>query len=439
MTDLQTNIANSAYTLEMLAACAAFVLPLKKRSKPVAGFLAGAFVCMGLSVCLGSSSRAGMISAVLLYLFQLSAVLLPVIFCCDVSFSDAVYGTLCAYAMQHFASSLYIFVCVWNDYLNFQNAASPWISRSTLPFYIIVYTGTYLAFYLLAARPLGKQREYRANLLQSGGLSMLVIPIALALSLIGKLSDIGRTGLLLMQVYAMLCCAFVLWAQVAQRRMIALQRDIAIQEQLWENQREQYRISRTQIDLINQKCHDLKHQIAALRTVHSEAQREESLREAEQAVMIYDSSIRTGNDVLDTVLTEKSLICEKERIQWTCMADGSRLNFLNPVDLYAIFGNALDNAIESVRNLQEPEKRVIAVTVFHRGGLAVLQIENYYDGTLRFQDGLPLSEKGDDAYHGFGMKSIRRTVEKYDGSIAVRTEDQIFILSVVFPLPSPPD
>ena len=160
---------------------------------------------------------------------------------------------------------------------------------------------------------------------------MLVIPIALILSLIAKLSDLGKTGLLLMQIYAMLCCAFVLWVQVAQRRMIALQREIAIQEQLWENQREQYRISRTQIDLINQKCHDLKHQIAALRTVRSESQREESLREAEQAVMIYDSSIRTGNDVLDTVLTEKSLICEKERIQWTCMADGSRLNFLNPV------------------------------------------------------------------------------------------------------------
>ena len=264
---------------------------------------------------------------------------------------------------------------------------------------------------------------------------MLVIPIALLLSLIGKLSDLGKTGLLLMQVYAMLCCAFVLWVQVTQRRMIALQRDMAAQEQLWESQREQYQISKTQIDLINQKCHDLKHQIAALRTVHSESQREVSLREAERAVMIYDSSIRTGNEVLDTVLTEKSLLCEKDRIQWTCMADGSRLNFLHPVDLYAIFGNALDNAIESARKLKDPEKRVIAVTVFHRGELAVLQIENYYEGILRFQDGLPVSGKGDDAYHGFGMKSIRRTVEKYDGSIAVHTEDQIFILSIVFPLP----
>ena len=259
MMDLLTKIANSAYMLEMLTACAVFLLPLKKRSRPIAGFLAGAFICLGLSVCLESSSRTGMISALLLYLFQLSAVLLPVIFCCDMSFSDAVYGTLCAYAMQHFASSLYIFVCVWSDCANFQSAASPWISRSTLPFYIAVYAGTYLAFYLLAARPLGRQGEYRADLFQSGGLSMLVIPIALILSLIAKLSDLGKTGLLLMQIYAMLCCAFVLWLQVAQRRMIALQREIAIQEQLWENQREQYRISRTQIDLINQKCHDLKH------------------------------------------------------------------------------------------------------------------------------------------------------------------------------------
>lgn len=140
--------------------------------------------------------------------------------------------------------------------------------------------------------------------------------------------------------------------------------------------------------------------------------------------------------MLDTVLTEKSLTCEQKEIMWTCMADGSQLDFLDPVDLYAIFGNALDNAIEGVQELQEPEKRVISVTVFNRGNLAILQIENYYGHKLQFQDGLPKSRKGDGACHGFGIKSIRRTVEKYNGSVSIHAEDSIFVLSVVFPVPN---
>ena len=222
---------------------------------------------------------------------------------------------------------------------------------------------------------------------------------------------------------------------MSQRKAIYWQRELATQEQLWQSQKEQYQISKAQIELINQKCHDLKHQIAALRTIHNEQQREASIREVEEAVMIYDAVIQTGNEVLDTVLTSKSLICEREAIKLTCMADGSQLGFLNPVDLYAIFGNALDNAIESVHNLSDPEKRVIAVTVFNRGKLTILQIENYYDQVLQFQDGLPKSNEGNDAYHGFGIKSIRRTAEKYNGSVAIHTEDNIFALSIVFPIP----
>ena len=78
---------------------------------------------------------------------------------------------------------------------------------------------------------------------------------------------------------------------------------------------------------------------------------------------------------------------------------------------------------------------MIAVTVFNRGELSILQIENYYEGLLDFQNGLPRSSKGNDDYHGFGIRSIRRTVEKYNGSVDINTEDHIFILSIVLPVP----
>ena len=108
------------------------------------------------------------------------------------------------------------------------------------------------------------------------------------------------------------------------------------------------------VDLINRKCHDLKHQIAALRRISDRREREESIQALEQSVMIYDSVVKTGNDILDTVLTEKSLLCESRGITLTCVADGDCLDFMDGVDIYTIFGNALDNAIESVTPLDDP-------------------------------------------------------------------------------------
>lgn len=100
--------------------------------------------------------------------------------------------------------------------------------------------------------------------------------------------------------------------------------------------------------------------------------------------MIYDGTMHTGNPVLDTVFTEKSLLCEQKGIEWTCMADGEQLAFLDTIDLYILFGAALDRAISQVEHIQEPARRVIAVTANVSRGAAFLQFENYLsDGTAK--------------------------------------------------------
>lgn len=67
-------------------------------------------------------------------------------------------------------------------------------------------------------------------------------------------------------------------------------------------------------------------------------------------------------------------------------------------------------------------------------GIAILQVENFYEGDLRFVDGLPVTTKGDPNYHGFGLKSIRSTAEKYGGTVSVQAEDGLFLLRVALPV-----
>ena len=74
-------------------------------------------------------------------------------------------------------------------------------------------------------------------------------------------------------------------------------------------------------------------------------------------MQIYSAIVRTGNEISGYHFEQKkSLICENSGIHINCVADGSLLAFMNPVDLYTLFGNALDNAIEAVRKLESKEK-----------------------------------------------------------------------------------
>ena len=212
-------------------------------------------------------------------------------------------------------------------------------------------------------------------------------------------------------------------------------RELETLDNVLQNQYVQYQQSRESIELINRKYHDLKHQIAALRAEPDAGRRSAWLDEMESDIIAYEAQNKTGNQVLDVLLTGKSLYCQKHGIEFTCVADGAVLDGLGPMDLCTIVGNALDNAIESVKKLPDRQQRLIHVTVARQKGFALLRFENYYQGELQFENGLPLTTKGDTVYHGYGLKSIRQTARKYGGTVTVHTRKNWFELKVLLPLP----
>ncbi len=141
--------------------------------------------------------------------------------------------------------------------------------------------------------------------------------------------------------------------------------------------------------------------------------------------------------MLDTILTGKNMQCAQENINFTCVADGKLLDFMNVMDLCAVFGNALDNAIESCKKMKDPEKRIIRAAVYAQNQFVIIRFENYFEGSLKTeeQDGirLPLTTKREKEYHGFEIRSIRAAAEKYGGTMTVGTEGNWFYLRVMFP------
>lgn len=227
----------------------------------------------------------------------------------------------------------------------------------------------------------------------------------------------------------------ILYAFHMQHRELQMRYELDAIHNVLETQYVQYRQSRESIEVINRKYHDLKHQIAALRSEPDAQRRGEWLDAMESDIAVYEAQNKTGNSVLDTVLTGKSLYCQKHGVSLTCVADGTLLDFMDVMDVCTIFGNALDNAIESVLQLPDKEQRLIHLSVSGQKGFLLIQVENYYAGKLRFENGLPISTKGDDKFHGFGVKSIRYSAERYGGTVSITTENQWFHLKILIPLP----
>lgn len=237
--------------------------------------------------------------------------------------------------------------------------------------------------------------------------------------------------IMLLEMYSLT----LLYLQHEMFKKSALRQEIALFNQLHAQQKAQYTLAKENIELINRKCHDLKHQMKAIRMMSGNEAQEKYLKEVEGAIRIYGSIVTTGNEVLDTVLTEKSLYCEAHSIQAHCVADGHLLDFMDPVDLYTIFGNVMDNAIEGVKDLKQKEKRFIDVLVYRENQLLAIQVTNPIEKNLDFdEEGLPRTTKEQNGYHGFGLRSIRHTVSKYGGFLSVSVENDCFCLRILLPM-----
>lgn len=218
----------------------------------------------------------------------------------------------------------------------------------------------------------------------------------------------------------------LLYFQTEIFKKSAMQKEMDALNLLYERQRQQYQIARQNVQIINKRCHELKVQIASLRQMApavSDPALEQRIDEAEKAARLYDANRNTGNEVLDVVLTEKALLCESRCIQLNAVADGSCLSFFEASDLYALFANALDHAIESAVQVSQPERRCIDLLVCVRQSFVVVNVIS--------PERPP--ETADTRTTQYELKVLKRIVQKYKGTLTTETQNGFFAVKIIFP------
>lgn len=356
--------------------------------------------------------------------------------CADVPLPSVGYYTIRAFLLAEFAASLEWQLSTYATYdMAMRHTAVP------LLVLLLVYGAVFTLFFCLERQ--WNDPAFLCSL--QGGDLWPPLMIGLISFLVSNLSFVYShtpfSSSTLLEVFNIrtlvdLSGVMMLYAYHAQSGKLYLKKELDAIKNVLDRQYTQYKQSRESIDVINRKYHDLKHQIGVLRAEQDSDRRTAFLDGMEQEIMAYEAQNKTDNSVLDTVLTSKSLYCAKHQIELVCVADGALLNFMDVMDICTIFGNALDNAIEYELTIPDKEKRMIRMNVLAQKGFLVIRVENYFDGVLHLNGGIPPTTKQDQDYHGFGIKSIRYTAEKYGGSMKLSTQESWFRLNLLIPMPA---
>jgi len=340
--------------------------------------------------------------------------------------------------MQHLASVLYDIVVTVGRFDGAAQMYSDTTAGNINPFTMLIFVEVYALVYWLIFHLLGHKIERNEDLtIKSPSLLMLLaltvlVEIVLnAFVIYRKYENLDMTYYIAASITNVICSVSVLIIQFELLLRKALENELGIVYQMWRQEQKQFRITKETIDLINMKCHDMKHQIHIISK--ETAIDPETMRDIEETISIYDSIVKTGNQALDIIIAEKSLYCSSNNIFISYMVDGEKLNFMSDTDVYSLFGNLLDNAIQGVLNL-EKDKRIIGITIKAEGKLLSINSHNYCDGEVQIVNGLPITSSADTDYHGFGAKSMLLIVEKYSGTISFEAKDRIFNLNILFPL-----
>lgn len=354
--------------------------------------------------------------------------------CFDIPYTGALFTAIGAYSIEHIASRIsYILkACVYVD-----QEVPPAILYGVFDFLVPLIVST--AFYFLLIRKSIADRKMRYNDSKVLFVSGVNLFICIALSIFEPNIGDGslESVLVLCSNYgcALLACSLCLLLQVGYFRESELDEKNRILAEMLEMERKKQGLSKETIEIINRKCHDLRHQIRLLEE-QSPEERTDSLKNIRDAIHIYDSLVKTGNSSVDLVLMEKKLFCEKYDIKFTYLVDGKRFDFMDDADIYAMLGNMLENAIESVQKEPDPEKRIITFHARAKSDMLYISMENYCSKPVKFKDGLPETIKNDKAFHGFGVKSIRHIAENYGGSVRFINENNSFLVEILMPLPT---
>lgn len=386
-------------------------------------------LAFGWMTLIDSIQTESLMPLVFLYLGYAFLTAIPIGICFDIQRLEVLFSIAGGYATQHMCfASLRIYLYLTQHSLEVEGFYRIFTQ------YILYILWAFVVYMVIIKKNQNKDEFVDADI-RIAVLALVLALAAIGLSVFYSNPDDAPLNMyngILCPAYGILCCALVLMMEYYVLRENRMKKEQEVMEELLQMANAQQKSSKESINIINMKCHDLKHQLKAFADMNESSERLEYVKEVQQAVTIYDAIFHTGSEPLDYVLREKGLIINEYNVAFSCMANGALIHFMSPADIYALMGNAMDNALECVIQEKE-EERSISLHINQYQDMILLHMENRCSVVPEFEESLPLTNKTDKNQHGFGVRSIRYIAEKYNGTLSMKVRDGKFLLDILFP------
>lgn len=231
-----------------------------------------------------------------------------------------------------------------------------------------------------------------------------------------------------------LCGTVVVLVLHENQMMIYAQKEISGLQNVFDKYYKQYLNSKESIALADQRYHDIKHQINLIRSESNINKKNEYLDEFEKEIKSYYINVDTGNKVIDTIITSYYNQCINIEINLYYFVDAHKIDFISTMDISSLLGNMFDNAIESLKNVTDKDNKMISLKIQNQMDFIIIEMENYYEHSLKIEKGEFQTTKYSIHEHGYGIKSITNIVKKYQGSVQINTDNKWFTITILIPL-----
>ena len=425
---LRPDLNAAAYLIEIMIAEALFLRPYKKRENFAARYIASGLLLLVLGTVTGIPSLAGF-PRFLWFFAAMAGCIAAVCFCYEEDIFTLTSACVAGFAAQHIANKFTILLGLI--------PTIKWIADQSITmhavFEILIFSYVYLIIFMFFGR-------HRTNAKSNLHLQLLSLVIVFTCIGVNRLVVDHAAGDVYFEIaaclYAIMCCVFALIIQFTVTKWQQADTERLLTAQLFTESKKQYEQWSVNAGMIKQWIHDLRHLMNRIENLASQKQVDiPDISRVKAAVDRISPTAKTGNDALDVLLQNMDDLCRQNKIELQCAAYADCLKYFDGVKLYFLFANAIDNAMESVSGIEDPEKRLIDISIRAFGDSASIHIWNYFKGPITFSEGLPVTNK-DRESHGFGMKSMQRIVDEFDGVMQAGTQGEVFNLDIMLPVPA---
>lgn len=248
-----------------------------------------------------------------------------------------------------------------------------------------------------------------------------------------KVEASSQGGMLVFVIVCLLSLdIYLIYLFEAISQKYELEKEINLKEQQATMQNNYYQSIEIQYDHSRRLIHDMKNHMQTLEELYNSGSGTEAKHYAQTILEGMDAlsgRFKCKNRILTIIVNDKILKCDELGIELNIEVEDIDFNFIESFDMTTIFSNLLDNAIEACTKIPI-ERRIIVLRVFKFNQFVTISIRNQYNGDLAWDKDALISTKGG-KHMGLGLKNVKSAVEKYDGTIQRKSNNEFFEVKIL--------